>query len=700
MNMHFIDWLIVATVLTVIIWAAVSTKKFTKSVADFLAANRCAGRYLICVSEGMAGLGAISVIAFFEMYYNAGFTALWWMMLMTPLWLFISLSGFVIYRFRETRAFTMAQFFEMRYSKSVRIFAGILVWLSGIINFGIFPAVGARFFIYFCGLPDYFTILGIHIPTFTALIFILLSISLMFTFLGGQIAVIVTDFLQGMFSNIVFLTIIILFFFLFDWSTVIETLKTNAPVNASLIHPFHTSKVDGFNFFFFIIGALLSVYGVRAWQGSQGYNCSAKSAHEARMAGILGAWRVIAQTLFMVLLPVGAYVILHNASFAGIATQAKEAIAIAGATNGQLAEQMTVPITLAKFLPIGITGLLCAAMLCAFISTHDTYLHSWGSIFVQDVILPFRKKPFSPKTHIWLLRASILFVAIFIFMWSHLFRQSQHIAMFFAITGAIWLGGAGAVIIGGLYWRRGTTFGAFAALITGCTIAVGGILLQQSWPNHLYSWLTTNAPGVLDTFKNIVEGISARVPGINWKVTAEKFPIDGRWMSFFAAISAVTMYVACSLIELIFTKKAPFNLDEMLHRGKYAVAGVHKRNVVKPPTGLRAILPTKEFTSKDRLIYYANLSWTVIWFSVFLFGTIYNLTHDVTTMAWATFWKWYVRIFAIISFGTVFWFLSGGIIDLKNMFKFLNTAKRNLLDDGIVVDHHNLDEKPINQKAK
>jgi len=63
--MHAIDWLIVIGVLSLVIWAAVSTKKYTKSVADFLAANRCAGRYLICVSEGMAGLGAISVVAFF-----------------------------------------------------------------------------------------------------------------------------------------------------------------------------------------------------------------------------------------------------------------------------------------------------------------------------------------------------------------------------------------------------------------------------------------------------------------------------------------------------------------------------------------------------------------------------------------------------------------------------------------------------------
>ena len=65
-----------------IIGAAIYTNRYTKSVGDFLAANRCAGRYLLCISSGMAGLGAISIVAFFEMYYAAGFTAVWWSMML------------------------------------------------------------------------------------------------------------------------------------------------------------------------------------------------------------------------------------------------------------------------------------------------------------------------------------------------------------------------------------------------------------------------------------------------------------------------------------------------------------------------------------------------------------------------------------------------------------------------------------------
>jgi Na+/proline symporter len=63
---------------------AVSTKKYMRSVADFLSANRCAGKYLLGVADGVSGLGAVSIIAIFEMTYKAGFTASWWKLMLLP----------------------------------------------------------------------------------------------------------------------------------------------------------------------------------------------------------------------------------------------------------------------------------------------------------------------------------------------------------------------------------------------------------------------------------------------------------------------------------------------------------------------------------------------------------------------------------------------------------------------------------------
>ena len=129
----------------------------------------------------------------------------WWGLSQGIIILMLTMSGWVIYRFRSTRCLTLAQFFEKRYSRKFRIFTGIVAFTAGIINFGIFPAVGAQFFISYCGLPESF----IGIPVFPLVMIILLSISLYFVYTGGQIAVIIADFFQGIFATFVLIVVVL-----------------------------------------------------------------------------------------------------------------------------------------------------------------------------------------------------------------------------------------------------------------------------------------------------------------------------------------------------------------------------------------------------------------------------------------------------------------------------------------------------------
>ena len=78
-----------------------------------------------------------------------------------------------------------------------------------------------------------------------------------------------------------------------------------------------------------------------------------------------------------------------------------------------LRSQMRGPIVLSTILPMGLLGAFAALMLAAFVSTHDTYLHSWATIIIQDVVMPFRDKPFDKDTHIKVLRYAIFGVAVF-----------------------------------------------------------------------------------------------------------------------------------------------------------------------------------------------------------------------------------------------------------------------------------------------
>ena len=670
--MIWLDWLLVALFLGGVTAAVVVTQRYVTSVTDFLAANRSAGRYLLCVADGMAGFGAITMVALFEMYYNAGFTGNWWGQMMAPISLLIALSGWVVYRYRETRALTLAQFFEARYSRGVRIFSGLLAWVSGVVNFGIFPAVGARLLTTFCHLPE--TFLGVS--TYMLVMLALVGAALWMVVAGGQVSVMVADFLQGVFTNLVMVILLGYFLFLFDWDTVAGILK-GAPDDASMLHPFRAQSVEGFNFFYFMIGSFGAVYGFRAWQGSQGYYCSARSPHEAKMAGILGEWRGLVLGMVVLFVPVACYVVMHHPDYTPVAAAVEKYM---GQLEGAAVQnQMRVPLVLAEILPPGVMGLFAALIIAAFVGNCNTYLHSWGSIFVQDVLLPIHGKPFTPRAHMMLLRASIVFVAVFVFLFSLLFKQNEFIFFFLSITGAIYIGGAGSLIIGGLYWRRGSTWGAWGALLCGSICACLGLVLQQIWPDWLHPMLERGMPGVLVSAESVFASIRAHVPGIDWKVTPERFPFSSQWMFFFTMVLSVASYVGLSLLQGIVRKSPPFDLDRLLHRGRYADGPAPEQT-----TGWRAILPSAEFTGGDRVIYWGKLVWSMTWLLVFVAGTAINLLMDVSEDAWAAYWRIYLLIVGIVGTITTVWFLIGGMIDLRALMRDLRTQAHETKDVGFV----------------
>ena len=113
MNIHWIDWTILIVFTAFLVFMALITRKYSRSVADFLSANRLGGRYLLMMSNDMAGTAAIQVIAGFEMFYLAGFASQLWGLAGIPIALFLAVSGWIIYRYRQTRSMTIGQFFEM-----------------------------------------------------------------------------------------------------------------------------------------------------------------------------------------------------------------------------------------------------------------------------------------------------------------------------------------------------------------------------------------------------------------------------------------------------------------------------------------------------------------------------------------------------------------------------------------------------------
>ena len=672
--MALLDWLIFGAMYALIVGAVIGTKNHMKSVADFLAAGRGAGRYLLSISAGIAGLGAITVVANLEAGYEAGFAFEWWGISMGLVLTVLAVTGWVNYRFRRTRALTLAEFFERRYSRRFRIFAGLVAFGAGLINFGIFPAVGARFFMHYMAIPDAFEIAGVSVATFPCVMFFLLATAVYFVLAGGQVAVLITDFIQGAYANVTFLVLSVYLLIKVKWSRIVEVMLEVEPGH-SKINPFDTGYVEDFNLTYFVIGMIGVVYSAMSWQGTQAYNASAKSAHEAKMGVVIGLWRGKSMAVFMTLVPIIIYTVLHHPEWAGFAGGVTEQLATID--NEAVRNQMRAPVALSELLPVGLFGLFATLMLAAFVSTHNTYLHSWASIFIQDVVLPFRKTPLSARAHLLWLRSAIVGVAVFIFLFSLLYKQSQAILLFFALTGAIFAGWSGAVIIGGLYTRWGNLGGAWAAGISGVTLTLGGFFLEQV--KRAYDETGRAFWGLLDGF-----GTERAEAWAQWAV--DDLP-NGQVLWGYAMWICSGAYVVGSLLYWLKTRET-VDLDRLLHRGDHEVESDREVGDGRNRNWWKWFGVTEEYNRRDRVLLLLTYGWTALWIVVFIIGTVFFVTRSTGgdwspyNVWWARYWEIYMWILIAVSAVVAVWLIGGGVRDVRRLLHTLSTQERDAEDDG------------------
>ena len=144
--MHLLDWLIVIIPIICVLGVSIYTKRYVRGVVDFLVAGRVAGRYVIATADMTSALGVITLVALVESKYQVGYALSFWEYLTVPVGIIMGLTGFCAYRFRETRALSIGQFLEIRYSRSFRIVAASLRTLSEMLTNAIGPAVAVNFF--------------------------------------------------------------------------------------------------------------------------------------------------------------------------------------------------------------------------------------------------------------------------------------------------------------------------------------------------------------------------------------------------------------------------------------------------------------------------------------------------------------------------------------------------------------------------
>ena len=755
-----LDWLIIILPVAFVLYMGWYARRYVVQVSDFLSAGRLCGRYLICVADIANALSIMGLVAYVEVHYRTGFALTFWQNLTLPLGVILSLTGFVTYRFRETKAMSFGQYIEMRYSRKLRIFASALRSTSEVLANMIMPAIAGRFFIYYFGFPQYFEIFGLEVPTFNVLIIVCLTMAIGIICMGGTLALVITDSIQGMFCYPIMAIFVGFCLYKFSWNDQIIPVLTDRVANQSFLDPYDISELRDFNLFFVGVGLITTVINRGSWLGA-GNSTSAKSPHEQKMATLLGTYRGSLNSIFYILIAVALIAYFNHKDFAPQAKEVRDTISERVAeglfhaekhqglrkqvidsmhnkapivhTIGKdapldenanldtiyLAEvkqaidnntldapevnahmyqqfrtlyhQMMTAVGMRHMMPPGLSGLFCLLMIMAMISTDDTRIFSSALTITQDVVMPFIKKPLTPTQHMWVIRAVAIGVGIAFYFGSTMMSQLDYINLFISSMTTMWTG-AGSMVMLGLYTRFGTTAGAWSSLLTSCGLALVYIGMKQYWTSF-YAFL--NNMDWLNGFTTVIEGISKPFePIIVWRVNPYKCFMNAYEFNLIATLTSLVIYIVVSKL----TCKEPFNLDRMLHRGKY---NLDKFNQAKSAWSWKTVFGkligiTPEYSFWDQVVAYSIFGYSIIYrfFGTFLMIIIWNLFQR-WPQEW---WSGYFLITSMLVPGAItvivtFWFGIGSVRDMIQLFRDLKTRKINFLDNGQVEGSMSLADK-------
>ena len=785
--MIWYDWLILVLPVCFVMWMGFRSRRYVRGVPDFLSAGRLCGRYVISMGDVANSLSIIGLVTYIEIHYRTGFSVGFWSNVLMPLSIVLGLTGFVIYRFRETRAMSVGQFFEMRYSRRFRIVAAGLRSLAEMVANMIMPAIAARFFIQMLDLPATYHVLGLELSTYVSLMVLFLALAVSLICFGGTLALVITDTIQGMILYPVLACFVVFLFWKFSVTEQIMPVMADRVAGESFINPYDIGNLRDFNLFTVVI---VAAYGAVVNRGTfigGGYTTAAKSAQEQKMAGLLGTWRSTIITVFYILIASALIAFLNHRDFAVEAgevrkslvarvaddvfkndSRSREAVKAAvadvppqmheigvdpplsqkenldtafldvvhqalladarervGCDAREVAEpsaalidaegranddfqqcrtlynQLSLSVTMRALLPHGLFGLFALLLFLAMLSTDDTRIYSAALTIAQDVVLPLKKKPFTPRGHLWMIRIVSICIGVFFLAGSYYVKQLDYYQMFNTLACAMWSCGSGAIMMFGLYSRFGTTAGAWTALGTSAVLSGAYLYVQRSWADVVYPAIAK--AGLVDSFDRALRWLSSPFePYVHWEMDAVRCPVNAIEYNFFLSLLCILLYVVVSKL----TCKVPFNLERMLHRGRYAIcrdggprakdgAAAPRPSFLRFASRIAGITP--EYTRGDKAI-----AWGVFAYS---FGYGFGLCF-LGVVAWNAIRPWpvewwslyfvgiYFVVPCIVACVTTVWFGVGGVIGLRQLFRDLRARKEtNVLDDGRVEGHISLADK-------
>ena len=438
-----LDGSIVGLYLLATMAAGLMVRKYVGKVEHFLVAGREMDVYLGIASLATTEFGIVTCMYTAQNGYEKGFAGATPGFLTALAMAVVGFTGFVINPLRDSGVMTIPELFEKKFGPRIRWAAGVVIVLGGLLNMGVFLRTGGQFLVLVAGLDvKYLEIM------MTAL---LVGVAV-YTILGGMLSVLVTDYMQFIVMSVGLIVVTILILMNVGWENLVTTVETH--YGAGGFNPF-INPTMGWQYVVFNL--MLNTAAVLTWQTIIARVLSAKDTMTGRKVYTRTSFFFVCRFLIPGLWGIAAL-----------------------ATLGPVANSLeAMPRYLSTAVPPGLMGLLVAAMLAADMSTDSSYMLTWGSVIYNDIMAPFRKKPWSEKRGLFWNRSIIAFIGVFLLFYGLWYPLKGDLWTYLGVTGTIYLASISVLLIACCYWRKANSWGAGAAILISAVLPISYLVMEQ-----------------------------------------------------------------------------------------------------------------------------------------------------------------------------------------------------------------------------
>lgn len=409
----------------------------TKDLSDYILGGRGLNSWVASMSAQASDMSGWLLMGLPGFAYLAGLEAMW-------IALGLAVGTYLNWRFvaRRLRQYTEAAgdsitlpvYFENRFrdkSQLLRIISALFI----MIFFMIYTSSG-----FVAGAKLFSTIFDL---SYTAALIIGVGVIIIYTFLGGFMAVSWTDFFQG---TLMFIAIIAVPAFAFGvGGGVGETVSKVESINPQLLDMF-TGTGGELLGFTAIISSLAWGLGYFGQPHILARFMAIRSAKMVKKARIIATVWVVISLFFAVVVGLIGLVTLPES------------------LSGPDTETVFLRLIDMLFHPL-IAGFFLAAILAAIMSTADSQLLVASSAVTEDMYRLVKKRSASDKELVWISRGSVVAIALVAFVIA--LDPDSSVLNLVAYAWAGFGSTFGPLILFSLFWRKMNRSAAFAGMITG-----------------------------------------------------------------------------------------------------------------------------------------------------------------------------------------------------------------------------------------